>query len=299
MSSPAQTAVPSIASARLEVGDWQIDILNGGHFLMDGGVLFGVVPKRLWQMSRNPDELNRLPVGCNCILARDGAHTVLIDAGYGGKTPALDRKFYGCELGDPIEASLQAVGVAPEQIDTVVMSHLHWDHAGGLTRRDARGGLTVSFPNARHVIGRWEWEDAHDNGAEFGGAYSADNIAPLCDRVRVDLIDHNEVVLPGLTAWVTGGHTRGHLALVLQSRGETLLAIGDLCPSTHHLRRLWALAYDLYPLQTRREKPRLLGLAADGNWIVVWTHDPRVLASRLARDPNREFVVTESWVEGG
>jgi glyoxylase-like metal-dependent hydrolase (beta-lactamase superfamily II) len=295
MSLSTETTPPTHATPTLRVGRWRLDILNGGRFLMDGGVMFGVVPKRLWQMSRTPDELNRLPCACNCVLARDGSQTVLIDAGYGGKLAPLDRKFYALEPGEPLLDHLSRLGVTADAIDTVVLSHLHWDHAGGLTRRGPRGDLVPTFGRARHVVGRWEWEDAQTDAPEFGGAYNRENFAPLVGRVPLDLVEHNQVIVPGLRALVTGGHTRGHLALLLESEGETALLIGDICPSTQHLRRLWSLAYDLYPLETRRRKPHLLGQAADRNWLVLWYHDPRCAASRVARDTKREFVITETW----
>lgn len=296
MSLPARApAVEIHQSTELHVGHWRIDVVNGGRFSLDGGVLFGVVPRRLWEMVQAPDEFNRLPCICNCLLLRDGTHTILIDTGYGGKRSPLDRKFYSLEAGEPILESLAALGVAPEDIDTVVLTHLHWDHAGGLTRRGPGNQLSVTFPNARHVIGRWEWDDARSNRPELAGAYAPENIEPLLDRVELDLVDDNELIVPGLRAQLTGGHTRGHFAIVLDSCGEAALAMSDICPTSFHLRRLWNLAYDLYPVDVRRQKPRLLGQAADENWIVLWSHDPRFVASRLARDPKREFVVTENW----
>lgn len=296
MSSTTVAETITRAESRLRVGRWQIDILNGGRFMMDGGILFGVVPRRLWSMVRTPDELNRLPCACNCVLARDGRQTVLIDTGYGGKQSPLDRKFYSLEQGEPLLASLAAIGVSPADIDVVVLSHLHWDHCGGASRRETGGAIKPLFPRALHVTGRLEWEDAHAAGPEFGGAYAEENVAPLEAGIRLELIDHDSEILPGLKAYLTGGHTRGHLALLLESEGETLAMLTDLCPSTYHLRRLWSLAYDLYPLETRREKPNWLGRAADENWIVVWSHDPRYLATRLARDPKREFAIREAWV---
>ncbi|MBX7071942.1 MAG: MBL fold metallo-hydrolase [Pirellulales bacterium] len=282
----------------LRVGKWRVDVLDGGRFQMDGGVLFGVVPRRLWQMARTPDALNRLPCACNCLLLRDGHRTVLIDTGYGGKASPLDRKFYAMTAGNPLMASLQAVDVDPADIDTVLLTHLHWDHAGGASHRDESGRVAPSFPQARHVIGRLEWEDANSAADELGGAYSQENLAPLRDQVELALIEDQDEIVAGLTAHVTGGHTRGHLALVLESQGETGLCLTDLCPSTYHLRRLWSLAYDLYPLDTRREKPRWLGRAADGNWVVFWSHDPRYAATRLTRDAKREFAIGEAWTTG-
>lgn len=279
----------------VQIGQWRIDIINGGRFVMDGGILFGVVPRRLWAMARTPDELNRLPCACNCLLARNGRHTILIDTGYGGKQSPLDRRFYLLEEGEPLLAGMRQLGVAPDDIDMVVFSHLHWDHLGGVSRRDAQGEVSLTFPQARHIVGRVEWEDATSGAPELAGTYAEVDIGAVAEHADLQLIEHDHEIVPGLRAVMTGGHTRGHLALLFESHGETGLYISDLCPSGFHLHPFWCLAYDLYPLDTRREKARLLGQAADGGWVVFWTHDPRYGASRIARHAKREFTLADSW----
>lgn len=295
MSTPTQTSLPRHSEPVVQIGEWRIDILNGGRFVMDGGILFGVVPKRLWSMARAPDELNRLQCACNCLLMRNGRETVLIDAGYGGKQSPLDRRFYLLEEGEPLLADLRRVGVRPEEIDILALSHLHWDHLGGASRRDEAGNLTLAFPRARHLVGRIEWDDATSGAPELIGTYAEQNVDPVRNLAHLEMMDHGDEILPGVEVVVTGGHTRGHIAFVIRSQGETGIFISDLCPSAYHLHPFWNLAYDLYPLDTRREKARLLGLAADENWTVFWTHDPRFGASRIARHSKREFVTTESW----
>jgi glyoxylase-like metal-dependent hydrolase (beta-lactamase superfamily II) len=274
----------------MNLGNWEIATLNGGSFSIDGGVLFGVVPKTLWSQVTAADEQNRVRCGGHCLLARDGRHTVLVDTGYGGKYGPLDRRFYAMEEGEPLLASLAARGVSPDEIDTVVFSHLHFDHAGGATRYDDRRRLVATFPKARHVVGRWEWEDALRTAPELQTAYNLDNLLPLEQAGLVDLVDGNAPIVPGLCGRVTGGHTRGHLALVFESGGQTVAYAGDMCPSRAHLRRMWHTAYDVYPLDTRRTKPFWLGQAADHDWLVVWNHDPSVAASRVQRHTKREFV---------
>jgi len=278
----------------MQLGDWQLDTINGGRFQLDGGVMFGVVPKTLWQGIAKPDKQNRVPVANHCVLARNHEHTVLIDTGYGGSYPPLDRRFYGMEEGEPLLQSLAALGVSPNQIDTVVFSHLHFDHVGGASRLDHAQQRVLTFPNARHVVGRKEWEDATSGAPELQTAYHPDHLLPLKQHARLDLIEDNQVIVPGLQARLTGGHTRGHLSLIFESAGQTALFIGDICPSTAHLRRMWCMSYDVYPLETRCEKPQILGEAADGQWWVLWYHDPQVAVSQVERDPKREFVVVQS-----
>jgi glyoxylase-like metal-dependent hydrolase (beta-lactamase superfamily II) len=274
----------------MQLGNWQLDTIDGGTFWLDGGVMFGVVPKTLWANVAPPDQANRVACANNCLLARDGRHTVLVDTGYGGKFSPLDRKFYCMESGEPLVASLAALGVAPEDIDTVVFSHLHFDHVCGATRLDATGKRVPIFSRARHIVGRREWEDATSGSPELATAYPLDDILPLYEAGLMMVVDDGQQLLPGLRGEVTGGHTRGHMALFFQSQGQTAAYLGDICPSTVHLRRMWHLAYDTYPLDTRRRKPEFLGRAADEGWWIMWNHDPRVIASRVARDAKREFV---------
>jgi glyoxylase-like metal-dependent hydrolase (beta-lactamase superfamily II) len=278
----------------MRLGNWQLDTINGGTFWLDGGVMFGVVPKTLWKNVAPSDALNRIECANNCVLARDGAHTVLLDTGYGGKFSPLDRRFYSMEEGEPLLASLAALGIAPEDVDTVVLSHLHFDHVCGATRFDAQGRRVPIFARARHIVGRLEWEDATGGSPELLSAYPMADIMPLYDAGLMMVVDDAQELLPGLRGIVTGGHTRGHMALVFESGGQTAAYLGDICPSTAHLRRMWHLAYDTYPMETRRRKPQLLSRAADEGWWIMWNHDPQLGVSRVVRDPQREFAPVEA-----
>lgn len=287
-----QTA-PQSPPLRVTVGNWQLDIVNGGEFWLDGGVMFGVVPKSIWQSVVTPDEASRIRCGNHCLLARDGSHTVLIDTGYGGKHSSLDRKFYKMEDGEPLLRSLAALGVEPDEIDTVVFSHLHFDHVGGATRFDQQKRRIPTFPRAQHIVSRWEWEDATGDKPELATAYPLDDILPLFDAGRMMVVDDGQELLPGLRCQVTGGHTRGHMSLFFQSGGQTGAYLGDICPSTAHLRRMWHLAYDTHPLDTRRRKPELLARAAAEGWWIAWNHDPRTPLSRIRDDAKKEFVAID------
>lgn len=277
----------------MNLGNWQLDSINGGTFSIDGGVAFGIVPKTLWAKLMPPDEKNRVRLGANCVLARDGRHTLLIDAGYGSKYSALDRGFYELEQGNPVLDNLAALGVAPEDIDIVVLSHLHWDHAGGATIYNGHRTLVPTFSRARYLIGRIEWEDATSRAPELVTAYPMQNLTPLADAGVVELIEGDAEIVPGLRAMLTGGHTRGHLALKFESTGQTALFIGDVCATSLHLNRMWNLSYDTYPLVTRRIKPQLLGEAADSEAWVIWPHDVKTVAARLNRHPQRGFEVVD------
>jgi glyoxylase-like metal-dependent hydrolase (beta-lactamase superfamily II) len=277
----------------MNLGNWQLDTVSGGTFRLDGGTMFGVVPKPLWERLRPADERNRIRMNTNCVLARDGRHTVLIDTGYGGKLSERERDIFAAQPGEPLLESLAAAGVSPEDIDTLVLSHLHFDHVGGGTRRAEGGRVVLTFPKARYVVQAGEWQDATSGVAELEGSYPAENIQPLAGSPQLDFINGDVEIVPGLRAMVTPGHTRCHQALVFSSAGQTAIYLGDLCPMAAHMRRLWGMAYDVDPLETRRRKPQVLGQAADEGWIVLWDHDPDRWASRLARDAKREFVVID------
>ena len=277
----------------MNLGNWQLDTVDGGLLSVDGGTIYGVVPKMLWEKVAPADEQNRVRLRNNCVLARDGRQTVLLDTGYGGKHLPLDRRFYAMEEGEPLAGSLAALGVAPDDVDVVVLGHLHFDHAGGATRRDRQGRLVPTFPRARYVVGRIEWEDATGGAPQIRSAYPPENLTPLVESGRVELVEDGASIVAGLRVRLTGGHTRGHLALVLESGSQTALYPGDLCPTTSHLAAMWNLAYDTFPLDTRVAKPQLLGEACDGGWWVLWPHDLKVAAGRLARHPKRGFQVVE------
>ncbi len=278
----------------MKLGSWQLDTISGGLAHIDGGTMFGVVPKVLWEKVQPPDETNRIRMATNCVLARDGDHTVLVDTGYGTKSTEKEQRSLGLKPGNPLVDGLARLLLTVEDIDTVVLSHLHFDHAGGATRQDDGGRLVLTFPRARHLVSRTEWEDATSGAAELRGAYPPEHFLPLEEAGQLTLFEDNAEILPGLRSLLTGGHTRGHHALIFESGPETAIYPGDLCPMAAHVRSHWHMAYDTYPLVTRRRKPEVLGRAADEHWWVLWDHDPDHAACRLKRDEKKQFVVVEA-----
>jgi glyoxylase-like metal-dependent hydrolase (beta-lactamase superfamily II) len=277
----------------MQLGSWRLETIRGGRFWLDAGVMYGIVPKTVWQTVTPPDEQNLIPFAIHCILARNGRDTVLIDTGYGGKMSPLERRSHATEGGDPVVESLAAMGLTPGEITHVVFTHLHWDHVGGATQFAEDRRLIPAFPNAMHFVNRMEWQDATSGAPELGGAYAPETFAALETSGQLTLVDGEVEILNGLWTRVTGGHTRGHQAIVFESQGETALYPGDLCPVTTHLRRMWCAAYDVFPLETRRRKPELLGAAADGGWWMLWDHDLQWAVSKLERHKSREFVICQ------
>jgi glyoxylase-like metal-dependent hydrolase (beta-lactamase superfamily II) len=277
----------------LRLGPWQLESVSGGRFWLDAGVLFGIIPKTVWQHITPADEKNRTALAIHCVLARSDQQTVLIDTGHGDKLSPLDRSARAVEPTPSLVDSLSALGVAPEDVDQVILTHLHWDHAGGATRFAEDQRLVPTFPRATYFVNRMEWEDATSGAPEHVGSYPTENFLPLAEAGQLVLVDGEVEIAPGLWTRPTGGHTRGHQALLFESGSEGALFLGDLCPIVAHVRRMWSDAYDLYPMETRRRKPELLGEAADRGWWVLWDHQPNIAVSRLSRHATREFVVSD------
>ena len=278
----------------MQLGSLTLASISGGRFRLDGGSMFGVVPKLLWSKLYPPDENNTIGHGTNCVLVQNAGRNILIDTGYGSKLTEKQRQAHSCEPGDPLLKSLAAQGLSADQIDTVILSHLHFDHAGGSTRYDENGKLVPTFPRTTYIAQQLEWEIAMADLPELRGAYPPENLLPLRDAGQLQLVDGDVELTPGIRAMITGGHTTAHMAVVIESAGEAAVFLGDICPTWRHLRTLWCMSYDVDLLQTRRIKPKLLGQIADNNWLALSDHDGDHAAARISRDERLDFVVTQA-----
>ena len=278
----------------MQLGDFELRTISGGNYCIDGGSMFGVVPRTVWTRYISVDNLDRIQQRTSCVLVRTGRENVLIDTGYGNKLTEKEQRNFGSELGEPLTASLAAVGLSAADINVVVLSHLHFDHAGGATKFDSNRQVIPSFPNATYVVQRREWTTAAAEYPELRAAYHLPNFVPLKEAGQLRLIDGNAEIVPGLRAWVTGGHTEAHQAIVIESGGAGAIYLGDVCPTFRHLPTLWCIAYDLELLKLRRIKPEVLGTVADRGWWALCDHDPDHAAAKLRRDDKRDFAVTEA-----
>jgi glyoxylase-like metal-dependent hydrolase (beta-lactamase superfamily II) len=277
-------------SGTLFIGDIGLRFVSGGRLRIDGGNMFGVVPRVMWEREAPPDEQHRISLATNCVLVRTPDSLGLIDTGYGSKAPAKFRQRHVLEDGAPLVRSLAEIGVRPEDLDWVVLTHLHFDHVGGATYRDADNRLRATFPRARHFIQRAEWKDATANIPELAGAYYPEDFVPLEETGQVQLIEGDEEFAPGVRGQVTGGHTRGHQIIHIESRGESAVCLADLCPTAAHLKSFWTMAYDQFPLTVRHIKPIVLNEMVDQRRIALFSHDPHFTAARLARKSENEWV---------
>lgn len=264
----------------MRLGEFEVEIVSGGRFRLDGGGMFGVIPQVLWSRVYQPDERGRIQLDANCLLVRTPDELVLIDTGNGTKFSAKEQAIYDLQPGDTLLANLAALGVRPEEITTVLLTHLHMDHVGGASRFEGEETV-VEFPNARFVVQRVEWEDAVANRSHMRISYRPENLAPLERSGRLELLDGDTEVLPGIHTHLAGGHTRAHQSVFLRSQGETLFYPADLCPTPAHVRPAYNMGYDMVPYDNLVAKGELFPRAAEEGWLLVFDHAPEQKAARL------------------
>lgn len=258
----------------MRIGRWDVEIFSDGTFKLDGGSLYGIVPRVLWSKRVPPDEQNRLTLEMNCLLVRDRSdgHVVIVETGAGAKLDERQRGIFGVERPPALLDELAARGVQPGDVTLVLNTHLHWDHAGGNTRV-VDGAVVPTFPRASYVAQRDEWEDAHHTNERTRGSYFADDYSPLERTGRLELVDGDAEILPGLWIRRHGGHTRGTQSIVVSDGRETLFLSSDFMMDRHHVPPAWNSAYDLYPLDVLALKKTVLEQAAREDWVFAFTHD--------------------------
>ena len=272
-------------------GDFKLTPLLDRHFRLDGGAMFGVVPKTLWQKRAPADERNTISMAMRPLLVRPRRGPLLIiDAGAGNKMDAKLQEIYGFDREEQLDASLAAAGVSASDIDLVLASHLHFDHAGGFTARAADGAIVPRFPNARYVINSGEWEDATHPHERNRASYFAENYVPLLDAGRIQFMDGDGEVMPGVRVRRTGGHTSWHQVIYIESEGKTAVFTADLMPTTAHVDVPWIMAYDLYPMETLEFKRDFVREAIDGQYLIFFEHDPSVAAGYIREKGGRPYV---------
>jgi glyoxylase-like metal-dependent hydrolase (beta-lactamase superfamily II) len=271
------------ASPSFTVGAARVSVLHDGTIALDGGAMFGVVPRVVWEKGDPPDERNRVTLGLNVALIESGGKRVLVDTGMGDRWSEREVRMYGIDRSTTLIGGLRARGLAPEDIDVVVNTHLHFDHAGGNTRREG-DGVVPTFPRARYVVQRGEWEDARHPHERSRASYREDDFVPVAEADQLDLIDGETEVVPGVRAVPVGGHTTHHQMVVVESGGETLVVPTDLLPTASHLPLPFVMGYDLFPVATLEAKRQLLHAAAEHGWRILFYHDARTPVGRVRRE---------------
>ncbi|MEW5763482.1 MAG: MBL fold metallo-hydrolase [Acidobacteriota bacterium] len=272
----------------MRLGEMEVLSLVAGRFRLDGGSMFGVVPRVLWEKKMPPDEKNRIAMAMNVLLVRSGGMNLLVDTGAGEKE---DSKFHEMYAMGPwlLPEALGAVGLKPEDIHVVVNTHLHFDHAGGNTRRDESGRAVASFPNARYVVQKREYEDAVAAHERNRASYFAENYEPLRSQGRLELAEGEVEVAPGVRLFPLPGHTLGMQGVLLESGNRKALYMGDCVPTRHHIPLPWIMAYDLHPTVTLETKRRVLPEAAREDWLLFLEHDPDSPVGRIEEEKPLSF----------
>src|SRR5829696_3806894 len=277
------------------VGGLRCHTLEGGLQRLDGGAMFGVVPRTLWKTRIEPDDRNRIPLAMRCVVVEHSDGLVLIDAALGNKESGKFLDIYGVENqglegATQLEDALASAGFLPKDIRWVINTHLHFDHAGGNTtmdpdlENDPRRHVRPTFPNATYVVQRAELEFARHTNERTRASYLAHNFEPITSADRWRLVDGNMEILPGISVRLTPGHVPFHQVVLLSDGGETSVFVGDLFPTTAHLPLPWIMGYDLEPLRTLESKRALLRDAERGGWRLIFEHDPAIASGLLVAE---------------
>lgn len=270
-------------------GRWHIHAIQAGGQQLDGGAMFGVVPKTLWSRRIASDEKNRIPMGMRCLLVEHDDGLILIDTGSGNKENQKFHDIYGIENAGShgrttLEDGLSSLGFTPDDISIVINTHLHFDHAGGNTWKAPTGEILSSFPMARYVVQKGEMEYANRTNERTAASYFPPNWAPIVANGRFEFVEGEREIVAGITVRPTPGHTPHHQSVILRSGGETACFLADLIPTHHHLPLPWIMGYDVEPLVTLESKRSLLAQAMREDWLLIFEHDADTGFGRLRHD---------------
>ncbi len=268
----------------MKLGSFEISILSDGRFLLDGGAMFGVVPKALWNKLEPADEHNRILLGLNCLLLERGDEKVLIDTGIGDKFDDKFARIFGIKREKTLLDRLVEKGIGRSGITAVIMSHMHFDHIGWNTMYDENGKLVATFPNAKYFVQQGEFEIAGNPDPRSRASYLVENWQPLVENRQLHLLQGTGEILPGIESVVVGGHTKNNTIIKIDTGAGLVVFPGDFIPTPSHLKTAYVMGYDLYPGETMAAKPAFLQQAADEKWLLVFEHAAEPTAAYVMQD---------------
>ncbi len=276
-----------MATEKLSLGRFTVYGLRDGYFYLDGGSMFGVVPKVLWEKIYTPDKKNRIQMGLNSLLVKTGRALVLIETGIGSELDPKFSRFYSVEQNPGLLGELRNLNVEAEDIDVVINTHLHFDHCGGNTYRDGKGEFVPAFPKARYVIQRGEWDYALHPCYRDKPSYMSENFAPLEKYGLLRLVDGDTEITEGVEVVMVSGHTSSHQCVKITSEGKVLFFLGDLVPMSAHVGLSYIMSYDLFPLETLENKKKYFEQAIAQDWTIAFVHDPHIFFGRIGKKDHK------------
>ena len=273
---------------RLTLGSFHISGLRDGFFRLDGGAMFGVVPKTLWERIYPADDKNRIRLGLNSLLVQSGDFNLIIDTGIGSHFDSKLSGLYTVDNEPGLIAALEKVGLKPEDIDIVINTHLHFDHCGGNTIVSEGRDILPTFPRARYIIQKGEWERALRPNARDRASYLEQYFVPQKERGQLQLVEGDTEISEGLEVVLASGHTAHHQCVKIESEGQTLFFLGDMVPTSGHVGLPCIMSYDLFPLETMKNKERFYQQAIEEDWTVAFNHDPEYFFGKITQK-NRKY----------
>ncbi|MBM3778852.1 MAG: methylmalonyl-CoA epimerase [Acidimicrobiia bacterium] len=279
-----------LAPVRVPFGDLELVSVNDGALALDGGAMFGTVPRVLWQRRLDADDRHRVPLSMRPLVVRGDWGTLLVDCGAGDKMDGKLADIYGLRSTGRLEDVLAQVGLSVDRIDTVLATHLHFDHFGGATRREPSGAVVPRFPRAEYVVRGAEWEDATRPHERNRASYVQEDFVPLRAAGVVSFHEDDRQIRPGVRVVRSGGHTGQHQVVFIESGGRTAVFTADMIPTTAHVDDPWLMGYDLFPMDTLAFKRRFIREAIDREYLIFFEHDPRIAAGYIRERDGRRFV---------
>ncbi len=283
----------------MQLGTFNLEVVSAGYFPLDGGSVFGLIPKPIWNNYIEADAQNRIRMALNCLLIQTADKNILVDCGLGDKFGPKQRDIFKLSTEPSLKDALSPY-CKPEEIDYLLLTHLHFDHAGGVSRYNAAGRLELCFPRAKVVVQKKEWEAACHPSERNKGSYPADNVAPLDEAGCLQLIEGDYTFMPGIELIFTGGHSAGHQLIKVTSKGKSAVYSGDLMPTSHHLRLPFITAFDIEPEETLKVKKKILAQAADEGWLLIFKHDPEYEAGyivQVRRGDKLEYILKPAKIQ--
>ena len=279
----------------MKFGNYECVSIDLGNLLVDGGAMFGVVPKVLWEKKIPADDKNRIHMKANSLLIQGNGKHILVDTGCGNKLSEKEKKIYDIDNDINIDALLSKHGLNCEDITDVILTHLHFDHTGGATGYK-NGAVCPTFPSAVYYLQKKQWEAANYPNLRDGSSFIKDNYMPLLDSGVLKIIDGHMNLFEGIDIVVTHGHTPGQQHPLIRGEGTSLFYCADIFPTSAHLPVVWHMAYDVDPLLVMKEKQDILKRALKENWVLFFEHDPDIIAARIKQDPKKGIVIKDSFM---